>query len=67
MGIKEDIEFICSFVKDYTIEKKDEETAERVLGWINSPSCPLIDAEELETEVYDDRGNDNNEAPYWQD
>lgn len=52
MGIKTDIEILCSLVIRHTEHGK---LAERVEDWLESPSCPLV--EENEAELYNGDGN----------
>lgn len=52
MGIKEDIEILCQIVtRELEVDVKGRSLVEecrRVEDWLNSPSCPLVDEEELE-------------------
>lgn len=45
MGIYEDIEKIIQVLDDNGIKLNE---AERVMIWLNSPSCPLVSKYELE-------------------
>lgn len=55
MGIKEDIDLCAKAIiiladeQQYKeVAKRNKEIGERVLNWLDSPFCPLVDEEELE-------------------
>lgn len=55
MGIKEDIEVLLEMVDRHYGQTPE---CSRVHDWMNSPSCPLVDENELEDE---DEGEDDDE------
>lgn len=50
MGIKEDMQDIIDYLKDFNEVgfENGKEKIKNVEDWLNSPYCPLIDEEELE-------------------